>query len=107
MQSEHWYVITYDIKHQRRLQKVHRFLRTEGYPLQESVFLWAGTLQDLTELCRQLKTRIRGTQDDLRILPIDAGTLIRFWGLSPFEEEVMNNDLPPYCNQQPGSGLYC
>ena len=105
MQSERWYIVAYDIAHPPRLQKMHRFLRTEGYPLQESVFLWAGTLNALSILCRELEKRIRKTDDDVRILPIDTGAVISFWGLSPFEDAMMNNDLPDYHNRPPGTGF--
>ncbi|MGB2131546.1 MAG: hypothetical protein ACPHXW_08940, partial [Marinobacterium sp.] len=44
-QRQHWSLIAYDVRSPRRIQRLHRFLRTQAYALQESVFAWYGTEQ--------------------------------------------------------------
>ena len=60
------WLIAYDIREKRRLARVHRFLKTEGTPLQYSVFAVEATDNELQRLLSELKQRIDQRQDDVR-----------------------------------------
>ena len=92
----HWYIICYDIRSPRRLQKVHKFLRKEAYQLQESVFTWFGNQHDLESLQQELLSRIHPGNDDLRGYRLPTHISIQFWGSSPFLSGIIDSGYPPY-----------
>lgn len=92
---KHWYLITYDIRNPKRLQRLHRYLRTQGYALQESVFAWQGDQIAVAQLKRKLVTLIRPQVDDLRLYRLPHHP-INMWGVNPFAEGVFTNDYPPH-----------
>lgn len=92
----HWYLLCYDIRSPRRLQRVHKFLRTEAYPLQESVFAWYGSQVELQRLQDELLARIDPSQDDFRGYRLPAHAAIGFWGSSPFLDGIMDAGYPPH-----------
>jgi CRISPR-associated protein Cas2 len=97
----HWYLLCYDIRSARRLQRVHKFLRTEAYALQESVFAWFGNQEDMEQLQRELISRINPGEDDFRGYRLPAGKAIKFWGASPFLDGIIDNGYPPHSNELP------
>lgn len=96
MHSKHWSLIAYDIRCPRRLQKLHRFLRTEAYAIQESVFAWYGTEQAKLQLQARMLNFINAEQDDLRGYRMQAGSSIQLWGKSPFVEDIFDSGCPPH-----------
>jgi CRISPR-associated protein Cas2 len=76
--AQRW-LLAHDIRDQRRLQKVWRFLRKEGVRLQYSVYLLAGQRQQIEKLIDQLRFLIDEKTDDVRIYPLTEST--RIWGL--------------------------
>lgn len=100
MSAAAWYVIAYDIRDPRRLSKVHRFLRTCGYPLQKSVFAWQGDHRQLRELQQQLTKLIRPSVDDLRGYPVLAGRQLLWWGSQPLPVGVIDESAPKIALQQ-------
>jgi CRISPR-associated protein Cas2 len=66
------YLVTYDIRAPRRLQRVHRALSKVGYALQYSVF--AVDLRDLerARLVGRLRRLIDETEDDVRFYLVPA-----------------------------------
>ncbi len=95
-QRQHWSLIAYDVRSPRRLQRLHRFLRTQAYALQESVFAWYGTEQAKLQLQARMLDFIDTTEDDLRGYRMRAGTEIQLWGKSPFAEGVFDTGYPPH-----------
>ncbi len=67
-----WWIIAYDIRSQRRLQRTHYYLKKEAVALQRSVFLAQKTAAELKELIAQLKQRINIQEDDVRLYPISS-----------------------------------
>ena len=65
-----YWLVCYDIRHPKRLARVHRFMKQEGIPLQYSVFLVPGTRQDMHEMLARLEERIDQREDDVRAYPI-------------------------------------
>lgn len=94
--QQRWYLICYDIRSTKRLQQLHRYLRTQGYALQESVFAWQGDLQAEKELKKVLQKLIKPQEDDLRLYRLPLSQTIQIWGKSPFADGVFNNGYPPH-----------
>lgn len=94
MQTAHWYLIEYDIAHPKRLAKVHRFLKSCAFTVQESVFVWYGTNQELAELQQELSARIKNTEDDIRGYCLTRPLAI--FGCTPFVSDMYFSGLPPH-----------
>lgn len=60
------YIICYDIKNERRLQKIGKFMNQEAIRLQYSTFLFIGTQPEHNQLIDQLNERIKTSEDDVR-----------------------------------------
>jgi len=94
MSNATWYILSYDIRSPRRLRRVHQFLRTRAYALQESVFAWQGDTQDLTQLQQELRTLLDLKEDDFRGYPLLAGEHIHWWGTPPLPEGIIDFGYP-------------
>jgi CRISPR-associated protein Cas2 len=76
--TQRW-LLAYDIRDTKRLQRVWRYLRREALPLQYSVYLLPTNRGQLETILEHLRTLIDETEDDVRVYPINANT--RIWGL--------------------------
>lgn len=65
-----WYLVTYDITDNKRLIKVHRFLKKEGLAAQKSVFFVFGTENRIEDILDEITAIISPSKDDLRAYPI-------------------------------------
>jgi CRISPR-associated protein Cas2 len=83
------YLVCYDITDPKRLARVHRFLRTEGMPVQYSVFTAQMTARDLGRLLAGLHHRIDARADDVRIYPLPACPERICLGWQYFPEDIM------------------
>jgi CRISPR-associated endonuclease Cas2 len=92
----YWYLLAYDIRCKRRLQRTHKFLRTQAYALQESVFAWYGNAGELDRLQTKLMMLIDPRKDDVRGYRLQHHGTIRLWGNSPFIDGIFDNGYPPY-----------
>lgn len=86
-QPRRW-LIAYDIRDQRRLARVHRFLTREAVPVQYSVFVAWGSLADMRRLADELQGRIDERFDDVRIYPIPEIPLVHMIGKTALPEDV-------------------
>lgn len=93
MQKSHWYLIQYDIRHPKRLRRVHRLLKTCAFALQESVFAWQGTLNQLDNLQQQLQKIINAKEDDIRGYRIRYPLML--FGELPFTSDTYFAGFPP------------
>ena len=66
------YLVAYDIRHPRRLRRVHRVATDHGEPLQYSVFVCDLTATELTALRRALLAEIKTTEDSIGIFDLGA-----------------------------------
>ncbi len=64
------YIICYDIRHPRRLGRIHRFMRKFATALQYSVFLFTGTARQLQQHMAELESLMDKREDDIRSYPI-------------------------------------
>lgn len=94
--ARYWYIIVYDIRCPRRLQRIHRHLKKQGYALQESVFAWEGDAAELLELQTELKKRMSVREDDIRGYRLPAHQTIQLFGVSPFANGVIDSGTPPH-----------
>jgi CRISPR-associated protein Cas2 len=76
--AQRW-VLAHDIRDKKRLQSVWRYLRQEGVRLQYSVYLLAGSRQQVEGIIERLREIIDERADDVRIYPLTENT--RIWGL--------------------------
>lgn len=82
--ASHW-LLAYDIRDPKRLQRVWRCLRQEGVRLQYSVYLLTGSRRHIEQLLAQLQPIIDERVDDVRVYPLSENTKI--WGLgTQFED---------------------
>jgi CRISPR/Cas system-associated endoribonuclease Cas2 len=89
-------VIAYDIRSRQRLQKLHRFLRTQAYSIQESVFAWSGTDDELVIFKQKVLKLIRPNEDDFRGYRLPPNSVIELSGSNPFGKGVFDNGYPPH-----------
>lgn len=67
---ERHYLICYDIANPRRLQRVHRVLKSKAIAVQYSVFLAPFAETDLDRLLMVLRAEIDEREDDIRVYPV-------------------------------------
>jgi CRISPR-associated protein Cas2 len=66
------YLVAYDIRHPRRLRRVHRVASDHGQPLQYSVFVCDLTRTELIALKRALLAEIKTSEDSVSIFDLGA-----------------------------------
>lgn len=62
-----WYIISYDIRDNKRLRYIHKTTISKTSYLQRSVYLYYGTGYRLTELIRDISELMEHREDDVRI----------------------------------------
>lgn len=85
--TQRW-LLAYDIRDHKRLQKIGRYLQKEGVRLQYSVYLLSGQRQHIEKIMEQLRQFIDKRMDDVRIYPLTENT--RIWGLGTQFNEAGN-----------------
>ncbi len=66
----HWYLIAYDVRDPKRLQRLHRYLSRRSTALQHSLYLYNEREQNISDLLSEMQQFLRGHEDDLRLYPI-------------------------------------
>lgn len=94
--ARHWHLIVYDIRCPKRLRKVHAYLKKQAYALQESVFAWEGTDQELAELQTGLRQRMSEKEDDIRGYRLPVRQQLHLFGVSPFVDDIFDSGQPPH-----------
>jgi CRISPR-associated protein Cas2 len=67
---KHWYLIAYDVRDDKRLSRVHRYLRKRALAVQKSVFLIHTEPRAIAEIEDGLRALADQRQDDLRLYAI-------------------------------------
>lgn len=93
--TEHWYLICYDIRDQRRLQRLQRLLRRTAFALQESVFIFPGTQPQWQQLQQLIRKKIKPSVDDVKIYQLPSGFTLEFYGQLPWPDGVWFSGYPP------------
>lgn len=89
MRKPGWYLIAYDISEPRRLRRLHRYLRTQGIAMQQSVFLVRRDTREIAPLMDELDQYIDAKHDDLRAYPVTAPGEIWLHGQRAVEGPVL------------------
>lgn len=92
--TEYWYIVCYDIRSPKRLQKVQRLLRKKAFMLQESVYLFASQAEDLSRLRTELIKYIRIHEDDMRIYQLGTQSCFDFYNHTPWGPHIFLSQLP-------------
>ena len=90
------YLLAYDVRHPRRLRRVHRLASDFGEPLQYSVFVCDLTGVELISLRQKLLEEIKTTEDSIGIFDLGAPATrgvecIEFLGI---RRELPSDDAP-------------
>jgi len=70
MKHSNWHMIVYDIADEKRLRKVHRILAKEGLPVQQSVFFFSGSSNNVNSILDSIASEMSLKDDDLRAYPV-------------------------------------
>lgn len=85
-----WYLLSYDIRHEKRLKKFHYRLSKCALALQKSVFLIEASEPEIQRIIKLVDQYTHTQEDDVRLYPIAHPTAIwsagiqqqAFFGLS-------------------------
>jgi len=88
------YLICYDIRDPRRLQRLHRHLKRYAVPIQYSVFLFTGSERRLDQCLAEAETIIDSRADDLRAYPLPKRGLKVRLGRSALPEGIYWSPIP-------------
>lgn len=91
-----WYLVQYDITDKKRLQRVHRFMKSCAFSLQGSVFAWRGNDEALRQFQHKLASLIDTKADDIRGYALKNAVWL--FGDTPFVRDVYFGGYPPHVN---------
>jgi len=83
------HILAYDIAQPKRLQRVHRLVKSYGTPLQYSVFILQLSRPDLQRLLDELSLLIDPRRDDVRVYPLPSNAQMTQLGDSYTAEGAM------------------
>ncbi|MFN9707684.1 MAG: CRISPR-associated endonuclease Cas2 [Burkholderiales bacterium] len=89
------WIVCYDIKDSKRLQRVHRQMIKWGVPLQYSVFLVQASSAQLHRLMLTLEGQIDTSADDVRAYRIPVQAECHIIGPSILPEDILISAAPP------------
>lgn len=92
------YLIAYDISDSRRLQRVHRLLKSRAIAMQKSVFIAVLNEADREELTAAIEALIDQKADDVRLYPLPQRPEWYAWGdaLWPDGMTISGTELPKH-----------
>ena len=100
-----WYLLAYDIRNPRRLQRTHAFVKKLGIPLQKSVFLVRADPDGLERLKDGIRQRVHGRRDDVRLYPIPGPSALWAAGLQQAAIGSLYAAGPDRMPEKPGSRI--
>lgn len=74
-----WHILTYDVRDNKRLQQLHRYLKKQGVALQRSVFLLHGTALEVAEILNGVRERVHLRKDSVHLYPVQS--LASLWAV--------------------------
>ncbi len=82
------FLVTYDICDAKRLLKVHRLLKKQGFPVQYSVFSVITTKKRIRTLLDDIHRLIDSREDDIRCYTLPGTVECLILGQQVFPDEV-------------------
>jgi CRISPR-associated endonuclease Cas2 len=89
MNRRHWYLLAYDIADERRLKRVHKYLKKRGLAAQKSVFFIHFSQPELDRVLAGLRGIIHVQKDDVRVYPIEHPAQVWLSGAQPVQAEAL------------------
>ncbi|MDQ2694746.1 MAG: CRISPR-associated endonuclease Cas2, partial [Pseudomonadota bacterium] len=89
MEKPTWYLVAYDVRDPRRLQRVHYALKKQALAVQQSVFFVHATLPRLKAILDDLERIIHRREDDLRAYPIEHPSRVWLSGQAPLSGPLL------------------
>ena len=83
------WLVTYDIAHPKRLNRVHRLLVKHAVPIQYSVFCFEGSTRQLEQLMKSLEKHIDNATDDVRAYQLPENLSVVLMGKATLHEDMM------------------
>lgn len=83
------WLIAYDIRDPRRLNRVHRLLAKAAIPVQYSVFAAAGSRRAMQDLAARLEQEIDVRVDDVRFYPVPQPAEVYTIGATMLPQDVL------------------
>jgi CRISPR/Cas system-associated endoribonuclease Cas2 len=75
--DKHWYLLSYDVRCHKRLQRVCRYLKRCGVPVQQSVFLIRAHEAGITDIQNDCDAILNLDEDELAI--VRTGSPDQLW----------------------------
>lgn len=88
-ERKQWYLLAYDIRNPKRLNRVHYFVKKKGVGLQRSVYLLRANKQGVDEVASGIKQRVKDNEDDVRLYPVQQPGSIWAAGLQAAKLESL------------------
>jgi CRISPR-associated protein Cas2 len=83
------WLVTYDIAHPKRLNRIHRLLVRHAIPIQYSVFCFEGSANQLGRLMKSLEKHIDSATDDVRAYQLPENLSVDLMGKTCLPEDMM------------------
>jgi len=83
-----WYMLVYDVREPKRLQKIHYFMKKHGIAMQKSVFILKIDNTGLYKVISGVKELVNNREDDVRIYPITTPSSI--WAAGQQDKKLEN-----------------
>lgn len=83
------FLVCYDIADPKRLARIHRYLKSQGLPVQYSVFTVEANQKQLNALLLGLKSRIHARDDDVRCYALPSNLDFDLLGRQVFADGAM------------------
>lgn len=88
------YLIGYDIANPKRLQKIHKRMTAFSTPIQYSIFLYEGNIENLHKCLNKVLTIFNEKEDDLRVYPLPTHSKQWQLGKAILPEGIIWTALP-------------
>lgn len=99
---KHWFVLAYDVRNEKRLRRLHYYLKKRALPLQRSVFLLHKKPSELNRMLQGVRERTHKNEDDVRLYPVVSPHSI--WAAGQ-QSEVLAGLYGSGAAVQPAKGL--
>lgn len=85
---EHNWLVAYDIADEKRLVRLHRYIKKRAVPVQYSVFLMRATHSAMERVVSEMEQLIDLSRDDVRVYLLPAQIDVETRGRQPLPDEV-------------------
>jgi len=89
------WLIAYDIAEPGRLNRVHRYLKSQAIPVQYSVFVASTTANGIRRIRDALAHKINPREDDVRIYLLPQPLSFSYLGRPPLPQGLLLPNLAP------------